>query len=98
MPEGVRGGADCLLYKLPKNQRKVWLWGFISWYIPFMKTGELCEQLIKCKERMLDDNSDPDVKKIIVEEINTQLVDLRLGSVAQTGGWLAWVCVAPPVD
>jgi hypothetical protein len=41
---------------------------------------------MKCKERGLDDNSDPDVKKIIVEEINTQLVDLRLGSGAQTGG------------
>ncbi len=57
------------------------------------KTGELCGQLIKGKERKLDDNSDPDVKKIIVEEINTQLVDLRLGSVAQTWGWLAGVCV-----
>jgi hypothetical protein len=43
-------------------------------------------QLIKCKKRGLDDNSDPDVKKIIAEEINTQLVDLRLGSGAQTGG------------
>jgi hypothetical protein len=46
----------------------------------------------------LDDKSDPDVKKIIAEEINTQLVDLRLGSMALTGGLLAGVCVAPPVD
>jgi hypothetical protein len=48
--------------------------------------GTLRTALIKCKKRGLDDNSDPDVKKIIVEEINTQLVDLRLGSRALTGG------------
>jgi hypothetical protein len=50
------------------------------------KLWNSADSLIKCKKRGLDDNSDSGVKKIIVEEINTQLVDLRLGSRAQTGG------------